>query len=173
MQFRIDEAVQVLERTPATLDALLRDQSDAWLQARIEPDSFRPIDVVGHLIYGEMTDWIPRARIILDHGLPRPFDPFDRRGFVSLIEGKSSSELLRQFAELRRASLNSLQSMNLDEGKLDLPGMHPGLGEVTMRQLLAAWVVHDLNHIAQITRVLSHQYREAVGPWREYLSILK
>ena len=173
MQFQIPEAVQVLERTPAVMDALLRGQSPAWLNARIDPDSFTPVDVLGHLIFGELTDWIPRARIILEHRDSRPFDPFDRRGFAPLIENKPIAELLDQFAELRRKNVYFLHSFALDNAKLDLPGQHPGLGRVTMRQLLATWAVHDLNHIDQVLRILSNQYRDEVGPWREYLSIVK
>jgi len=154
------------------MEALLRDQSPAWLNARIDAGSFSPIDVLGHLIFGEMDDWIPRVRRILEHQDSRAFDPFDRRGFTSLIEGKGVGELLDQFAALRRQSLETLRSLGLDEGKLDLPGQHPALGGVTMRQLLATWVVHDLNHINQVMRILSNEYREEVGPWRKFLSIL-
>ncbi len=173
MQFQIPEAVQVLERTPAVMDALLRGQSPAWLNARIDADSFTPVDVLGHLIYGEIADWIPRARIILEHRDSRAFGPFDRRGFTSLIENKPVGELLNQFADLRGKNLEVLHSFALDEAKLDLPGTHPALGRVSMRQLLATWMVHDLNHIDQVLRILSNQYRDAVGPWREYLSIVK
>jgi len=173
MQFQILEAVQVLERAPAVMDSILRGQSPVWLNARMDPDSFSPIDVLGHLIYGELTDWIPRARIILEHRDSRAFDPFDRRGFTSLIENKPIGDLLDQFADLRRKSIETLHSLALNDEKLDLPGQHPGLGRVTMRQLLATWVVHDLNHIDQVLRILSNEYRDAVGPWREYLSIVK
>lgn len=173
MQFQIPEAVQVLERTPAVMDALLRGQSSAWLNARIDPDSFTPVDVLGHLIFGELTDWIPRARIILEHRDSRAFDPFDRRGFTQLIEKKPVAELLDQFADLRGKNLEILNSFDLDNAQMDLPGRHPGLGAVTMRQLLATWMVHDLNHIDQVLRTLSNQYRDEVGPWREYLSIVK
>lgn len=162
----------MLGRTPAVMDALLRGQSRAWLDSRIEPTSFSPIDVLGHLIFGEMTDWIPRARIILDCQRSRAFEPFDRRGFVPLIEGKSTDELLREFADLRSKNIEALQTLGLDGAKLDLLGLHPELGSVTMSQLLATWVVHDLNHIAQVMRIMSHEYRDEVGPWRAYLSIL-
>jgi hypothetical protein len=172
MRFEIGEAVKVLERTPAVMDALLRGQSAAWLNCRIEPTAFTPRDVLGHLIFGEIADWIPRARIILDHGESRAFDPFDRRGFVPLIEGKSIDQMLHQFAELRAQNLEALESFDLDEAKLGAPGRHPELGNVTMRQLLATWAVHDLNHIDQVVRVMSHEYREEVGPWRAYLSVL-
>ena len=172
MDFRIDEAVAVLERTPRVMDALLRDQSPAWLNARIDAESFSPVDVLGHLIYGEMDDWIPRARLILEHQNSRAFEPFDRRGFTSLIQGKPVRELLDQFAGLRERSLETLRSLGLDKAKLDLPGLHPALGGVTLRQLLATWVVHDLNHIHQVMRILSNEYRVEVGPWKEYLGVL-
>ena len=172
MRFLVNEAVRILERTPAVMDALLRDQSAAWLNSRIEPTAFSPRDVLGHLMFGEMTDWIPRARLILQYQQSRAFEPFDRRGFVPLIEGKSIDDLLRQFADLRSKNIEALQSFALDDKKLDLPGLHPELGGVTMRQLLATWVVHDLNHIAQVMRIMSNEYREEVGPWQAYLSIL-
>lgn len=171
MEFKVPQAIEILERTPAVLDAQLSGLSPVWLESRIDPDSFSPIDVLGHLIFGEITDWIPRIRIMLESGTSRTFDPFDRRGFTELIEEKSVEELLQQFTELRRESLDALRELALDD-KLDLRGSHPGLGEVTMRQFLASWVVHDLGHIAQITRILAKQYRQAVGPWTEYLTIL-
>jgi hypothetical protein len=170
MDFHVSEAIEILERTPATLSALLGGISDSWSHASEGPATFSPIDVLGHLILGEQTDWIPRAKIILESGESRPFDPFDRTGFLPLIEGRGVEELLAQFADLRKQSLGELRRFSPDLG---LTGTHPALGRVTMRQLLAAWVVHDLGHIAQITRVLAKQYREAVGPWREYLSIIK
>jgi hypothetical protein len=173
MQFQISEAVEVLERTPAVIDALLRDKSSVWLNSRIDPASFCAIDVLGHLIFGEVTDWIPRAQIILECQKSRPFDPFDRRGFTPIIQGKTVNQLLSQFAELRRNNLEALDSLALDEEKLDLPGLHPQLGEVTLRQLLATWVVHDLGHIAQLMRIMANQYRDEIGPWRAFVSIVQ
>jgi hypothetical protein len=173
MQFEIGEAVQILEQTPAVLDALLRGKSQAWLNCRLDPASFSPIDVLGHLIFAEMTDWIPRARIILEHQDSRAFDPFDRRGFGPLIEGKQVEELLGQFAGLRSASLETLQAFALNGEKLDLPGLHPELGGVTLRQLIATWVVHDLGHIAQLMRIMASQYRDEIGPWRAFVSIVQ
>jgi hypothetical protein len=172
MRFRIDEAVAILERTPAVMDALLRDQPPAWLNCRIEPDSFSPIDVLGHLIFGEMTDWIPRARIILEQGTSRAFERFDRRGFVPLIEGRTVEQLLDRFGELRAKNIEALRALALDEAGLDLRGVHPELGEVTMRQLVATWVAHDLGHIDQVMRTMARQYRDEVGPWRAYLAII-
>jgi hypothetical protein len=173
MRFQISEAVEVLERTPAVMDALLRGKSFAWLNCRIDPGAFSPIDVLGHLIFGEMTDWIPRTQIILEYQKSRPFEPFDRFGFAPMIQDKSIDELLRQFAELRGKSLEALHSFGLDDEKLDLPGLHPELGEVTLRQLLAAWVVHDLGHIAQLMRIMANEYRDEVGPWRAFVSVIQ
>jgi hypothetical protein len=173
MEFHLAQAIEVLERTPLALSGLLHGISDPWLSAREGPETFSAIDVLGHLIYGEQADWIPRARIILECGEARIFDPFDRRGFASIIEGRSGDALLVQFAELRRESLRALRGFQLDEKLLDAAGTHPELGRVTMRQLLATWVAHDLGHIAQIVRVLARQYGEAVGPWREYLTIVR
>ena len=170
MELRIGEAGEILAKTPATLNALLAGLPDAWLHASEGPGTFTPIDVLGHLIYGEQVDWIPRVKIILQYGEARAFDPFDRRGFASLAEGRPVADLLAEFAELRRGNLAHLRSL---APNLDAAGTHPALGRVTVRQLLAAWVVHDLGHIAQIVRVLARQYGDAVGPWREYLSIVK
>lgn len=172
MRFQISEAVEVLERTPATMSAVLGGHSPAWLNCRMDPAAFSPVDVLGHLIFGEMTDWIPRARLILECGNARAFEPFDRRGFGPLIEGKTVEELLGQFAGLRRKNIEELRSLSLGDRELDLPGLHPQLGAVNMRQLLATWVVHDLGHVAQVMRVMANQYREEVGPWREFLSIV-
>jgi hypothetical protein len=174
MEFQLDQATEVLQRTPAVLDALLRGKSEAWLNCRIGPGTFSPVDVLGHLISGEMTDWMPRAEIILKCGEGRAFDPFDRFGFAPLLHGRSVDELLTQFAELRAKSLAALEALRLDDRALDLTGMHPdpALGRVTMKNLLATWVVHDLGHIAQIMRIMSSEYREEVGPWRQYLTII-
>jgi hypothetical protein len=172
MNFQLGEAVAMLQRTPRVLDALLRDEAPEWLNCRIEPKAFSPIDVLGHLMFAEIDDWIPRARRILDFQDSRPFDAFDRRGFGPLIAGKSVDQLLREFADLRCKSIETLHSFGLDQAKLDLRGCHPEFGAVTMRQLLATWVVHDWNHIDQILRTLSRQYAEEVGPWRAFLSVL-
>jgi DinB superfamily len=172
MNFELEEAIQMLERTPRVLNALLRDQPAEWLNCRIEPKAFSPIDVLGHLMFADIDDWIPRARRILELQDSRPFEPFDRRGFGPLIAGKSVDQLLREFSELRGKTIKNLRSFELHEAQLDLPGRHPELGAVTMRQLLATWVVHDWNHIDQILRTLSSQYAEQVGPWKAFLGIL-
>jgi hypothetical protein len=177
MQFEINQAMEVLSGTPAVLSALLRDKSSAWLSSQKTPEAFSPIDVVGHLILADQTDWVPRIQMILenrnkgprDH---RPFEPFDRFAFQPLIEGKSIAELLEDFARVRHESLQSLQALHLEESELSLPGLHPELGPVTLRNLLATWVVHDLGHISQIVKAMSSAYSEAVGPWRAYLSVL-
>lgn len=172
MQFRLDHAAEILRRTPATLDALLRDLPEEWALATEGPDSWSAFDVVGHLIHGEETDWIPRARVILEHGEARPFEPFDRRAMFEKSGGKSLGELLDTFARLRAENLKALGALDLGPETLARRGTHPELGIVTLGQLLSTWVAHDLGHVSQIVRVLAKQYGEAVGPWRAYLSIL-
>jgi len=172
MAFQVEEAVAVLSRTPATLDALMRDQTETWLHCREAPGTFSPMEVLGHLVYAELTDWIPRARIILECGESRSFDPFDRRGGDALVRGFRAAQVLDQFARLREGNLKELAGMELDAARLQAAGIHPELGRVTMENLLATWVAHDLGHIAQIVRVMSRQYRDAVGPWRQYLRLL-
>ena len=172
MRFKLSDAIEILSGTPATLDALLRGKSPDWLDCRKGPETFSPTDVLGHLIFGEMTDWIPRARQILEGRGATPFEPFDPFGHVPLIQGRPVGELLDQFAALRTANLEALRGFDLDERKLAMPGIHPALGGVTLRHLLATWVVHDLGHIAQIMRVMSNEYAGDVGPWRAHLSVL-
>jgi len=166
------DAVAILERTPPALRAMLDGLPDAWLLANEGPDTFSPRDVIGHLIHGEETDWVPRLRIILEHGEAVPFTPFDRFAFRTASVGHSTSGLLERFAALRRESLGAVAALRLDTAALSRTGTHPALGRVTLGQLLAAWVVHDLGHVKQVARVMAGQYREAVGPWREYLTIL-
>lgn len=172
MEFRLDQAKEVLRRTPATLNALLGDLPDDWVMPNEGPETWSPYDVIGHLIEGEETDWIPRARIILEQGEARPFDRFDRFAMFEKSQGKSLSELLNTFAERRGESLRQLDELNLTPELLEKRGTHPGLGVVTLSQLLSAWVVHDLGHIRQIVRVMAKQYTDAVGPWTAYLTIL-
>jgi hypothetical protein len=167
------EAIEVLVRTPATLRALLAGLSEAWLEVDEGPDTFNPREVVGHMLYGEETDWIPRLRIILEHGESRPFTPFDRFGFRSEYEGMGVEELLNRFAELREANLRELRACNLTPELLERRGTHPDFGPVTASQLLATWVAHDLTHVTQIARVMARRYETAVGPWRAYLRILQ
>lgn len=172
MEFQLHHAQEILRRTPATLYSLLHDLPDEWILSNEGPDSWSPFDIMGHLIHGEETDWIPRARIILQYGELRNFEPFDRFAMFEKSRGKSLGELLETFEELRRASLKELQEMNLTPEMLEKRGRHPELGVVTLGQLLSTWVVHDLGHIGQIVRVMAKQYGEAVGVWQAYLSIL-
>lgn len=172
MEFELDKAKEVLQRTPATLNALLNDLPSDWVLANEGPETFSPYDVIGHLIEGEENDWIPRARIILEQGEARPFDKFDRFAMYEKSRGKSLSELLAEFEQLRGESLRQLDEMNLTPELLQKRGSHPALGVVTLSQLLSAWVVHDLGHIRQIVRVMAKQYREAIGPWTTYLTIV-
>lgn len=173
MDFQIEHAVTILSRTPVTLNALLRDLPEPWLARNEGPETWSPYDVIGHLIHGEETDWIPRAKIILEHGETRAFEPFDRVAMFEESKGKSIAQLLDTFARLRAENLRDLKALNLTADLLAKRGRHPELGLVTLSQLLSTWVVHDLGHVRQIVRVLSKQYGDAVGPWRAYLSILE
>jgi hypothetical protein len=172
MEFDLDLSRDMLRRTPATLAALLEATPDAWARATEGVDTFSPFDVVGHLIDGEETDWIPRARIILARKPDPRFEPYDRFRHRSRNATRSLGSLLAEFARLRAANLELLDSWRLTATELDLPGEHPSLGRVTLRQLLATWVVHDLGHVAQVARVMAKQYREAVGPWLQFLPVL-
>ncbi len=173
MKFKLEQVLEVLQRTPATLNTLLRGLSEQWTNATEGAGTWSPFDVVGHLIHCEETDWIPRLQIILAHGEARPFDPFDRVAFFEKSTGKSLPELLDTFAALRAKNLHTLLALNLQPSDFERTGTHPAFGQVTLRQLLATWVVHDLGHIRQIVRVLAKQYQDEVGPWRAYVSILK
>ncbi|MCP4204864.1 MAG: DinB family protein [bacterium] len=172
MPFDLESALQVLDRTPAVLDALLRDLDDGWLEATEGPKTWSPFDIVGHLIHGERTDWLTRARRILEHGTSKPFDPFDRFAQFEASRGKSMADLLAEFHRLRRENLEALRELGLGERELELRGTHPELGGVTLAQLLATWVTHDLGHIAQIARVMAKRNKDEVGAWAEYLSVL-
>jgi len=173
MQLSLPQAIEILSKTPATLNTLLAGLSEPWIKNNEGPETWSPYDVVGHLIHGERTDWIPRLKIILELGESRPFDPFDRFAQFEASQGKSLSELLETFAALRRQNLATLKQLNLTEEHFKLKGTHPDFGSVTLGQLLATWVVHDLDHISQIVRVMAQQYLDEVGPWVSYLSILK
>ncbi|HYR09589.1 MAG TPA: DinB family protein [Longimicrobium sp.] len=172
MEFDLNRALEVLERTPATFRALLGGVTEAWTAPNEGPGTFSPFDNVGHLIHGERSDWMERARIILAQGENRRFEPYDRFAQYRESQGKSMADLLDEFARLRAENLETLRGWGLTERELALQGEHPALGTVTLRQLLSAWVVHDLGHIAQTTRVMAKQYRDAVGPWRQYLPVL-
>ena len=172
VEYRFDEAIPVLRRTPAALDAILLGLPDSWIEATEGPRTWSPFDVVGHLIHGERTDWVPRIEHILRHGDAVPFPSFDREAMFDASKGKSLSELLATFASLRAGSLARLQQLRLGDVDLSRRGRHPELGIVTLKQHLATWVAHDLDHLAQIVRVMAKRYGDTVGPWREYLSIL-
>lgn len=172
MQFDLARATEVLGRTPATLRSLLEGIGDDWSRASEGAGTWTPFDIVGHLIHGERSDWIERARIILAQGESRTFTPFDREAQFEASQGRTLEELLDTFAELRAANVEALAAMNITDEQLDLTGEHPALGTATLRQLLATWVAHDLGHLAQIARVMAKQYRDEVGPWAAYLPIL-
>ncbi|HEX8243975.1 MAG TPA: DinB family protein [Longimicrobium sp.] len=172
MDFDLTTGIAVLERTPQTLRAMLAGLPAAWTEANEGPESWSPYDIVGHLVHGERTDWIGRARIIVAQGPDRRFQPFDRFAQFRESQGKSLAHLLDEFARLRAENLAALAGWNLTEDQLALEGEHPEFGRVTLRQLLATWVAHDLGHIAQTARVMAKQYRDAVGPWRAYLPVM-
>jgi hypothetical protein len=172
MDFDLASGIAVLERTPSTLRAMLAGLAPAWTDATEGPETWSPYVIVGHLIHGERTDWIPRAQIILAQGARRRFTPYDRFAQFRESEGKSLAELLDEFARLRAANVATLAGWRLTEAQLVLEGEHPEFGPVTLRQLLATWVAHDLGHVAQTARVMAKQYRDAVGPWRAYLPVM-
>lgn len=172
MDFQLPRALEILERTPAAFRALLGGLPEAWTAPNEGPDTFSAFDNLGHLIHGERTDWIPRARIILAQGQDRTFERYDRFAQVRESQGKTAAQLLDELARLRAENVATLRGWQLTERELALDGLHPELGPVTLRQLLATWVAHDLGHLAQTSRVLAKQYRDAVGPWRAYLPVL-
>ena len=172
MKFERKKAVEILEHTPLVLNSLLRGISEEWIINNEGFDTFSPYDVVGHLIHGEKTDWVVRAKIILEQGVNKPFDPYDRFAQYEESKGKSLEQLLDEFEAIRKENVAWLQAIELTETDLERKGMHPVLGEVTLRNLLSTWVVHDLTHIAQITRVMSKQYVEEMGPWPQFFRIL-
>ena len=172
MDFDLEQARTVLAHTPNALEALLQGLPQAWTSANEGPDTFSPFDVVGHLIDGEETDWIPRARIILAQGPDLRFEPYDRFRHRTRNTGRTLDSLLEEFARLRAANLEVLDRWRLTPEQLALQGLHPSFGAVTLRQLLSTWVVHDLGHLAQVSRVMAKQYRDEVGPWAAFLPVL-
>ncbi len=173
MEFVVEHGVAVLSRTPQVLDTLLRGLDASLIDATEGPETWSPYDVIGHLIHGERTDWIPRARIILSQGEDRRFAPYDRFAQFRESRGQTIDVLLDTFRQLRAENLRTLTAWTLSDAELALEGEHPAFGAVSLRQLLATWVAHDLAHTVQITRVMAKQYREAVGPWRAYLSVME
>lgn len=172
MNLQLSEAIQILERTPGLLNQMLRGLPEAWLRATEGDQTWSCYAVVGHLIHGELTDWVPRIRIITDHGEIRTFDPFDRLAQFDEDRARPLDTLLDRFKELREQNLTALLEMRLSPIDLGRTGVHPALGTVTLGQLISAWVVHDLSHLSQIYRVLAKQYAAEVGPWKAYLRIL-
>jgi hypothetical protein len=171
-QHNLQDTLSLLDRTPAALDALLRGLPATWTDQNEGDGTWNAISIVGHLIHGERTDWMPRAKMILHFGETRPFESFDRQGHEAESRSKPLAELLDEFARVRVANLSELRAMNLQPEHLALRGRHPAFGAVTLSQLLATWAVHDLTHLHQLSRVLAHQYRDAVGPWSHYLGVL-
>lgn len=172
MTYDLQKSLEILQRTPVVLRDLLQGIHTDWIINNEGPETFSPFDVVGHLVHGEKTDWTARIRMILQHGDTMPFAKFDRFAMYEESKGKTMEQLLDEFESLRKENLQWLAQLNLASADLAKPGLHPVLGEVTMEHLLATWVVHDLTHIAQITRVMAKQYKEAVGPWGEFFRIL-
>lgn len=173
MDFDLNHGIALLERMPAALDSLLRGLPDDWVLANEGGETWSTFDVVAHLIHSERADWMPRVHMILQHGESRPFEPFDRLGYKHEIEGKLLEHLLDEFAGVRLESLRHLRALHLQPADLARRGLHPALGTVTLGQLLATWTTHDMTHLHQISRVLAHQNREAVGPWSAYLGVLR
>jgi DinB superfamily len=170
---KLDDTISLLRRTPAALDALLRDLPDVWTRQNEGNGTWTVFDVMGHLIHGEQTDWMPRTRLLMQYGETRAFEPFDMSGHLAVCRGKSMEELLDEFAGLRAGNLADLKAFNLRPDDLERHGRHPALGPVTLSQLLATWAAHDLTHLHQISRIMAHQYREPVGPWSAYMGVMK
>ncbi len=172
MSFTVERSIEVLERTPLLLRAMLSGLSDFWTMSAYGEATFSPFDVVGHLIEGERHDWMVRARTILEHGQSASFKPFDRYAMYETSKGKTMGDLLRTFEELRARNVAELRMLRLGSEQLTMTGCHPAFGAVTLKQLLATWVVHDLGHVHQVAKAMAYQYRDEVGPWVEYLTIL-
>jgi hypothetical protein len=172
-EHNLHQTIALLARTPAALNALLRDLPETWTSQNEGENTWSAFDVVAHLIYGERTDWMPRVRMVLQFGEARTFEPFDRAGHAQESQGKSVAQLLDEFARARTESLEQLRALNLRPEDLQRRGRHPAFGPVTLSALLATWAAHDLTHLHQISRVMAHQYREAVGPWSAYLGVLQ
>ncbi|MEO9871262.1 DinB family protein [Ekhidna sp.] len=173
MQFDLNKSLEILERTPVVIKGLLSGISTDWTSSNEGENTWSPFDIVGHLVHGEEVDWLPRTKIILQHGNSQPFEPFDRFAQFEKSKGKSLNQLLDEFEQLRTANLKELRVLNIMDDDLSKTGMHPGLGKITLQNLLSSWTVHDLGHIVQISRVLAKQYTSEVGPWTQYMAVLK
>jgi hypothetical protein len=173
MEFSFARSYEILDRTPDALRAILAGLPDDWIMNNEGPDTFSPFDVIGHLIHGERTDWASRAKMILEFGTTKTFVPYDRFAMYEESKGKNLQQLLDEFERLRKENMQWLRSLNLTEDDLDKKGIHPNFGEVTLRQLLATWVVHDLTHISQVTRVMAKQYKTTIGPWTQFFRVLE
>ena len=173
MEHSLPDTISLLTRTPAALDALLRDLPETWTSRNQGADTWSVFDIVGHLIHAERANWMPRARMVLQFGETKSFDSFDRLGHERESQGKSLGHLLHEFAALRSESLRELNQLNLRREDLERRGLHPTLGVVTLSELLASWAAHDLTHLHQISRVMAYQYRDAVGPWSKFLGVLQ
>jgi hypothetical protein len=173
MEQNFEHTIALLSRMPAALDALLRDLPAAWTLQNEEENTWSAFDVIGHLIHAERTNWMPRMKLVLESGESRPFEAFDRRGHQRETGGKSLGQLLDEFAQVRAATVAGLRALNPGPVELALRGQHPALGVVSLSQLLAAWAAHDLTHLHQISRIMAHQYRDAVGPWAAYLGVMQ
>ena len=172
MEFQLDKSIEILERTPPVLHALLDDISSEWTAHNEGGETWSVFDVVGHLVQGEQTDWLTRTEIILADSNERKFEPFDRFAQFESSKGKTLKQILDEFTQLRRMNISKLRDLNIQEKDLIRTGIHPTFGQVTLSQLLSTWVVHDLNHISQIVRVMARQYKEQTGPWIQFLKIL-
>jgi len=172
MKYTVAGALEILERTPAVLNTLLNGLSDDWVMSNEGPETFSPYDVIGHLIHGEKTDWTARTKLILEFGNTKTFVPWDRFAQYEESKGKTLPQLLEEFARIRKENMIWFKGLNLTEEDLDKKGMHPKLGDVTLRNLLSTWVIHDLTHIAQVTRVMAKQYKQEMGPWVDFFRIM-
>lgn len=173
MEQNLRDTIALLERTPAGLNALLRDLPETWTHRNEGENTWSVFDVVGHLVHADRTNWMPRARRILEFGETKAFEPFDRLGQVRESEGKSLGQLLDEFVLLRAENLKELRALNLQPEDLERKGVHPALGVVTLSSLLATWAAHDMTHLHQISRIMAYQYREAVGPWSKFLGVMR
>ena len=172
MKFELNKSLQILQRTPAVLHSWLTNLDSSWIQNNYGDETFSPFDVVGHLLHGEQTDWMARVDIILEQGTAQPFTPWDRYAMYQESRGKTIAQLLDGFAAARQDNLARLEAKRLSDDDLDRAGTHPTFGRVTLRQLLATWVAHDLNHIHQIAKCMAWQYRDEIGPWRQYVTLI-